>query len=94
MIEIKHEENGKRGRFVAYSDGEEVGEMTYSDGGVKKAIFDHTFVEDRMRGENIGKMMLDEAANWMRAEGISLIPLCPYVKAQVTKHPDLYGDLL
>ena len=94
MIEIKHENLEKRGRFAAYNDGAEVGEMTYTYAGPKKAIFDHTFVDDSMRGQNVGKLMLDKAAEWLRSEEIKLIPLCPYVKAQVVKHPDLYGDLL
>ena len=94
MIEIKHENLEKRGRFAAYNDGQEVGEMTYTYAGPKKAIFDHTFVDDSMRGQNVGKLMLDKAAEWLRSEEIKLIPLCPYVKSQVVKHPDLYGDLL
>ena len=51
-------------------------------------------MDDSARGLNVGRQMLDKAAAWMREKGIKLIPLCPYVKAQVTKHPDLYGDLL
>ena len=94
MIEIKHEDLEKRGRFAAYVDGREVGEMTYTYAGPKKAIFDHTFVDDAMRGQNIGRLMLDRAAEWLRAEEIKLIPLCPYVKGRVIKHPDLFGDLL
>lgn len=94
MIEIKQEDGEKRGRFVAYNDGVEVGEMTYTYAGPVKAIFDHTFVDDSMRGQNVGRLMLDKAAEWMRKDEIKLIPLCPYVKGQVIKHPDLYGDLL
>ena len=94
MIEIKQEDGEKRGRFVAYSDGVEVGEMTYAYSGPVKVTIDHTFVEEQMRGQNVARLLLDKAAGWMRDHKLSLIPSCPYVKEEVKRHPDLYGDLL
>ena len=30
----------------------------------------------------------------MRARGLAVLPLCPFVKAYIGKHPDEYADLV
>lgn len=61
--------------------------------GTEGAItLDSTVVSDKLRGMNVGKRMVNEAATFARAQGIKLIPVCPFVVALFEKVPD-YNDV-
>jgi predicted GNAT family acetyltransferase len=41
-----------------------------------------------MRGRKIGVALVERAVEDARAEGIKIVPLCPFAKAQIARHPE------
>ena len=80
MVIIKREDNGKKGRFVIYENGEEAGEMTYTWAGENKFIIDHTGVQERFGGKGYGKELVMKAVEFAREKKVKILPLCPYAK--------------
>ena len=86
-IEIKREVSETGGRYVTIVNGEEA-EMTYSRAGKSRIIIDHTGVPDSMRGLKVGLALVKRAVEDARAENFKIIPLCPFAKAMLNKHPE------
>ncbi len=68
-------------------------EMTYSKAGTSRIIIDHTSVPDALRGKGAGQALVKQAVEDARAAGIRIIPLCPFAKAQIDRHPE-WQDVL
>lgn len=90
--EIHREEGETKGRYVARVDGHEA-EMTYSKAGRSTIIIDHTGVPDALRGRGVGQALGRRGVEDARAEGRTIIPLCPFAKAQIARHPE-WQDVL
>ena len=86
-VNIEREDGETGGRYLVRLDGEEA-EMTYSRAGPSRIIIDHTGVPDGMRGLKVGLAMVQRAVEDARAEGFKIIPLCPFAKATLEKHPE------
>lgn len=67
--------------------------MTYSRAGEGLIIIDHTEVPAALRGRKVGERLVRQAVEDARRDGISLIPLCPFAKAQIDRHPE-WQDVL
>jgi uncharacterized protein len=91
-LPIEREEGPSKGRYVVRLDGAEA-EMTYSRAGESMIIIDHTEVPGTMRGRSVGQALVRRAVEDARREGRSIIPLCPFAKAQMSRHPD-WQDVL
>ena len=91
-IVVEREETETKGRYVIRLDGAEA-EMTYSRAGEKMIIIDHTEVPDALRGRGLGLILVRRGVEDARAEGRKIIPLCPYAKATIEKHPE-FQDVL
>lgn len=91
-IEITLEETDTKGRYSTTVDGHEA-EMTYSRAGDATIIIDHTFVPDALRGRGIGEALVQRGVEDARAQGRSIIPLCPFAKAQIERHSE-WQDVL
>ena len=53
----------------------------------------HTEVPKELGGRGIGTALAHGLMELIRAEGIKVKPLCPFVKAYIGKHPE-YADLV
>ena len=84
---IEREEGATKGRYVVRLDGYEA-EMTYSRAGSAMIIIDHTGVPAELAGRGIGEALVERGVIDARAEGRKIIPLCPYAKAQIQRHPE------
>lgn len=89
---INREETSSGGRYWIQVDGFEA-EMTYSRAGEKIVIIDHTGVPRELGGRGVGQAMVERAVLDARAEGRKVMPLCPFAKAQIEKHPE-WQDVL
>ncbi|SFD49045.1 GNAT family N-acetyltransferase [Roseivivax sediminis] len=85
--EITRETGGSHGRYVLERDGAEA-ELTYSVSSPALIIADHTGVPDAMRGTGAGQALVARMVEDARAEGVKIVPLCPFVNAQRRKNPD------
>lgn len=91
-LHIEREEGPSKGRYFARLDSVQA-EMTYSRAGESMIIIDHTEVPNAMRGRSVGQALVQRAVEDARAEGHSIIPLCPFAKAQIERHPE-WQDVL
>ncbi|NKX44197.1 GNAT family N-acetyltransferase [Roseicyclus persicicus] len=87
MTEIAREITGTKGRYVLRADGAEA-ELTYSILSPTRIIADHTGVPDAMRGTGAGRQLVERLVADARAEGVKIVALCPFVKAQARRHPE------
>jgi uncharacterized protein len=55
--------------------------------------FIHTDVPPELGGKGVGSALIKGALDQVRAEGLKVIPECPFVKAYIGKHAE-YADLL
>lgn len=89
MEPIVHlEQNDKNGFFQITIDGTEQGRMTFVYAGTDKIIIDHTEVRPGNEGKGLGKKMVTAAVEMARANGLKILPLCPFAKAVFDKTPE------
>ena len=90
QIDLQHDEGGSR--FVLRSAGEDVGLIEYRRDG---DVFDllHTEVLPQGQGNGLGKVLVREALDHVRADGGKIVATCPFVARFVQEHED-YGDLV
>ncbi|GAA1975707.1 GNAT family N-acetyltransferase [Nocardioides panacihumi] len=93
MSDVEVRDNPAENRYEAWLDGELAGIAVY--GRSEHAIvFLHTEVDDKFEGKGVGSALARGALDDVRAEGQrDVVPLCPFIKAWIDKHPD-YQDLL
>ncbi|WP_417516583.1 GNAT family N-acetyltransferase [Minwuia sp.] len=91
-LHIVHEEGGSKGRYSVEVDGHEA-EMTYSKAGETMIIIDHTSVPDALRGRHVGEALVQRGVADARSAGKKVLPLCPFAKAQIDRHPE-WQDVL
>ena len=83
----------ERSRYEARTpDGTVAGVLMYklSDSLV---VVTHTEVDDEWEGQGIGGRLVQGALDDMRGRGLHVLPICPFTKAWIERHPD-YQDLL
>ena len=85
----QHYETGSKGAFFIENDGRRLAEMTYSRAGDKLIIIDHTKVPAALRGRKVGERLVRQAIEDARRDGVAIIPLCPFAKAQFDKDPSI-----
>ncbi|MDJ0709023.1 MAG: GNAT family N-acetyltransferase [Woeseiaceae bacterium] len=91
---IERSESGSKGRYEArLGDRDGVGELTYSRLSETKIIADHTGVDESLRGMGVGKALVERLIADARKDGFTIVPLCPYVKAQYQRHPE-WSDVI
>lgn len=82
---VERQDTGSKGRYVIVIDGIEA-EMTYSRVNEGMIIIDHTEVPAALRGRKVGEQLVLRAVEDARRDGVSILPLCPFAKAQIKRH--------
>ena len=86
-LSIAREVSGSKGRYVLRKDGAEA-QLTWSITTPHLIIADHIEVPDAFRGTGAGLAMVTRLVADARAEGVKIVPLCPFVNAQRKRHPE------
>ena len=92
MDDIDVRDNTAASRFEALLDGGLAGFAEYHDRGGRR-VFTHTEVDPAFEGRGIGGALARGALDATRAAGLGVVPLCPFIKAWIERHPD-YADLV
>lgn len=82
----------ERRRFEARVDGELAGHLVYRRRPGLLALV-HTEVEERFEGRGIGARLARFALDRARAEGLAVLPFCPFVEDWMKRHRE-YVDLV
>ncbi|MFC5753975.1 GNAT family N-acetyltransferase [Actinomadura rugatobispora] len=85
-------DNAEAKRYEVRVDGEPAGFAEYRlrPG---KIVFTHTEVDGAFGGQGVGGALARGALDDARAKGLAVVPLCPFIKGWIEKHPD-YQDLV
>jgi hypothetical protein len=92
-MEIKHKTDSNKGAFYIEENGDLLAEMTYVWAGSDKIIIDHTEVSDLLKGQGVGKQLVNKAVEMAREKGIKILPLCPFAKSVFDKSKE-FNDVL
>ncbi|ACZ83125.1 GNAT family N-acetyltransferase [Streptosporangium roseum] len=78
--------------FEAEVDGKHAGQLEFvrRDGVI---VYTHTEVDTEFEGNGVGGALVRAALDGARAEGVKVVPRCPFVKTWIERHPD-YADLV
>ncbi|OSZ72989.1 GNAT family N-acetyltransferase [Hydrogenophaga sp. IBVHS1] len=86
---IQQQETGSKGAFVFQHEGKRLAEMTYSRVNESLIVIDHTEVDESLKGQGVGRQLLDALVTWARESKTKVIALCPFAKSQFDKDPSI-----
>jgi predicted GNAT family acetyltransferase len=90
MIDVR--DNSDESRYEASLDGQPVGFAHYRiEPG--QVVFTHTEVRAEAEGQGVGTALVSWALSDARRRGLAVVPLCPFVRGFIARHPE-YQDLV
>ncbi|MFB6613815.1 GNAT family N-acetyltransferase [Streptomyces sp. NPDC085524] len=90
MVAIEFQDERKAGRLFAVEDGAVVGFIAYFvlAEAPHALVAVHTIVEPDHEGRGIAGGLVKTFYGIAAAEGVPVVPLCPYAASWAAKHPD------
>jgi len=82
-------DNAARSRFEATIDGHRADLLYERDG--RRLVLLHTEVPEALGGHGIGGELVTAAVDEAAREGLTIVPICPYARSWLRKHPDIAG---
>jgi predicted GNAT family acetyltransferase len=79
-------------RYEISVDGRRAGLAAYELTGDVIA-FTHTEIDDAYEGQGLGSQLARYALDDVRARGLKVRPLCPFIRGWIKRHED-YADLV
>jgi predicted GNAT family acetyltransferase len=78
-------DNRQQSRFEVAVDGH-VAMLVY-ERRPPSLVLVHTEVPPELRGRHLGDVLMKAAIDASRSEGLHIVPVCPFAKAYLEKHP-------
>ena len=85
-------DNAEHRRYELFVDGGMVGYARYVRRG-GRAYLVHTEIDPEHEGAGLGATLVRGALDAQRQRGELVVPLCPFVRSYVERHPD-YADVV
>lgn len=89
-FEVRHRPDESRYVLVdreAGDGGAVIGEEGYVDVGTERVLF-HTLVAEEYGGQGLASRLVRHVVDDVVAQGLSIVPVCPYVAAWLPRHPE------
>ena len=80
-------DNAERERYEIHVEGSLAGFAEYR-GHTDTRTFTHTEVDERFEGQGVGSRLVHDALEDVRRQGVQVIPMCPFVRAYIERHPE------
>ena len=80
-------DNAAKQRYELVVDGSLLGFVQYRDRTDARVLI-HTEVDPLHEGKGVGTRLVESALADIRARGVELVPLCPFVRAYLRDHPE------
>ena len=90
--EVVVRDNPGKHRYELVVDGEAVGEILYRATSDALTLV-HTEVAPSLEGQGLASKLVSSALDDIRARGLHVVPVCPFVRAYIRRHPE-YSDLV
>lgn len=88
-MELKHTEEGNKGRFTFWVDGKEAGFIKYDILPNHNLLANGTLVHDEFKSLRLGGQLFDTLIAYAREKNVKIYPTCPYVVKMFEKHGEL-----
>ena len=85
-------DNPDEHRYELVIEGRLVGELVYRLRDEAITLL-HTEVSPNVEGEGLGSRLVADALEDVRARGLRVVPVCPFVRAYLRRHPE-HSDLV
>lgn len=83
----------EQGRFYLEQQNQRIAEIDFMHpSGKAYYVITHTGVDESLKGQGVGKELVKRVVDKARADGLKILPLCPYAKSQFEKTP-AYADV-
>ena len=92
MDDIAVQDNPSELRYELLLDDQVVGEILYRLA-PDAVVLLHTEVLPSLEGKGLGAQLVAGALDDIRARGLHVVAVCPFVRAYIRRHPD-YADLV
>jgi hypothetical protein len=92
-MDVEVRDNPDESRYVVLLDGEVAGFTLYRLHPGRITMF-HTEIDPAHEGSGLGGRLARGALDDVRARGLELEPLCPFIAGYIRRHPDEYLDLV
>jgi uncharacterized protein len=89
---IAVQDNPGESRYELVLDEHVVGEILYRPA-PDHVVLLHTEVFPSFEGKGLGARLVAGALDDIRARGLHVVPVCPFVRSYIRRHPD-YADLV
>lgn len=78
-------------RYEILVDGQRAGLTAFRDLGAQRVFF-HTEIDEAFAGQGLAPQLVQQALVDVRASGMRIVPVCPYV-AKFLKRHDEFADI-
>ena len=85
--EITVVQQPEQARYALLDGGERIGLAAYVEHDGRR-VFYHTVVDEAYGGQGLASRLVKEALADSFAAGVSVVPVCPYVRSWLRKHPE------
>jgi len=92
MADFEVRDHPSASRYEIVADGQVAGFVTYRANPGRLALI-HTEVLPDFEGHGVGSRLAAGVLDDIRRRGLAVVPICPYIKAFIDRHPD-YADLV
>ena len=92
MIDFKHDNNERDGKFEAVKDGKTVGMVHYTWNNDEQITLDHTEVDPSQEGEGLGKKLVQHVEDFAREKNLKINPTCRFAAA-LFQRDDSFNDV-
>lgn len=73
--------------FTVRLDGAE-GELTYAQPSPQVVDFQHTWVDEALRGRGVADALAEAGLNWAKSAGYKVLLTCKFMQGYVKRHPE------
>lgn len=91
-VEFSVADNAEEQRYEARLGEKVIGFIPYRQGPERITLI-HTQVDSQFEGEGVASRLVAGALDDIRRRGLTLVPLCPFVRTYLRRHPE-YSDLV
>jgi uncharacterized protein len=86
-MDVRVADNPEESRFEVFADGRLAGFAAH-ERGPGRIAFTHTEVDEAFEGHGLGSALASAALEAARAEGLDVLPVCPFIRRYIAHHPE------
>ena len=91
MLTIKQSD---KSFYIGDSEKEPLAEIVFAYEGEDVIEIQHTNVSETLKGQSVGKKLVQRVAEFAREKKKKVVPLCPFAYKEMMKNKEEYADIL